>query len=425
MRYLSQILLPTSRKNTNTKIISMKKVYTTLGMTLVGMAAFANLTLTPKNTGELNLSQKAATAEVVNKTVNAGTRAGQITVSDILGEYIYDENRATQSNDGWQYGWCYPTIVAGTGNEVVINNFWNAPSTDASQVVCSVPATFDPAAMTLSIAPGVSLGKITDSQGTSYDLYMYIQDWDTSKCLNKNIVFDYNPETHAFAWYADVDNTYYYTENIVVCSDPNAIGKVIDSAFDFVVGIEMSQYNGIAASMVLDDSGNAQQSTYPVYATKLSDNQISIANMLSLGFSPAVVFDVNKSDMTVSAPKTLYAANYDFGQFKADLYFTGANGSNITGSIATTTDNNQTKTSINLGKLDILAEGVGAIIESTATQVVLPFDLLNYVGVKDITIDENAPVEYYNMQGMRVANPKAGQIVIARQGNKAVKMVVK
>lgn len=47
------------------------------------------------------------------------------------------------------------------------------------------------------------------------------------------------------------------------------------------------------------------------------------------------------------------------------------------------------------------------------------------VGVEDITIDANAPVEYYNMQGMRVANPEKGQLVIARQGEKAVKMIVK
>lgn len=46
-------------------------------------------------------------------------------------------------------------------------------------------------------------------------------------------------------------------------------------------------------------------------------------------------------------------------------------------------------------------------------------------GINDMTIDENAPVEYFNMQGMRVANPEAGQMVIARQGNKAVKMIVK
>ncbi len=35
----------------------------------------------------------------------------------------------------------------------------------------------------------------------------------------------------------------------------------------------------------------------------------------------------------------------------------------------------------------------------------------------------NAPVEYYNIQGVRVANPAKGQLVIKRQGNKASKII--
>ncbi len=46
-------------------------------------------------------------------------------------------------------------------------------------------------------------------------------------------------------------------------------------------------------------------------------------------------------------------------------------------------------------------------------------------GVENIIggIDENAPVEYYNLQGIRVNEPAKGQLVIKRQGNKAVKVV--
>lgn len=38
-------------------------------------------------------------------------------------------------------------------------------------------------------------------------------------------------------------------------------------------------------------------------------------------------------------------------------------------------------------------------------------------------VDEDAPVEYYNIQGMRVANPTPGQLVIRRQGNKTSKVI--
>lgn len=45
-------------------------------------------------------------------------------------------------------------------------------------------------------------------------------------------------------------------------------------------------------------------------------------------------------------------------------------------------------------------------------------------GVNDVIADEdaNAPVEYYNLQGVRVSNPAAGQLVIKKQGKTATKV---
>jgi hypothetical protein len=44
--------------------------------------------------------------------------------------------------------------------------------------------------------------------------------------------------------------------------------------------------------------------------------------------------------------------------------------------------------------------------------------------VSNIAVDANAPVEYFNLQGVRVANPENG-LFIRRQGNKATKVLVK
>lgn len=47
-------------------------------------------------------------------------------------------------------------------------------------------------------------------------------------------------------------------------------------------------------------------------------------------------------------------------------------------------------------------------------------------GVNDIVADNSgAAVEYFNMQGVRVANPAAGQLVIKRQGSEVSKVLVK
>ena len=44
-------------------------------------------------------------------------------------------------------------------------------------------------------------------------------------------------------------------------------------------------------------------------------------------------------------------------------------------------------------------------------------------GVMNIELDLNAPVEYYNLQGVRVENPTSG-LYIRRQGNNVSKVVL-
>ena len=53
-------------------------------------------------------------------------------------------------------------------------------------------------------------------------------------------------------------------------------------------------------------------------------------------------------------------------------------------------------------------------------------DYVDVVGIGDITADSaDAPVEYFNLQGIRVANPTPGQVYIRRQGDSATKVLVK
>ncbi len=44
-------------------------------------------------------------------------------------------------------------------------------------------------------------------------------------------------------------------------------------------------------------------------------------------------------------------------------------------------------------------------------------------GIEDIAAEADAPVEYFNLQGVRVANPEAGAIYIMRQGSKVTKVI--
>lgn len=48
------------------------------------------------------------------------------------------------------------------------------------------------------------------------------------------------------------------------------------------------------------------------------------------------------------------------------------------------------------------------------------------LGVKNPTVEDvNAPAVYYNMQGMQVANPNAGQLYIVKKGDKVSKQIIK
>ena len=55
---------------------------------------------------------------------------------------------------------------------------------------------------------------------------------------------------------------------------------------------------------------------------------------------------------------------------------------------------------------------------------VVTVDLDNLTGVEEIT-DEESPVEYYTLQGIRVENPVSGNVYIRRQGSRSAKVMVR
>lgn len=54
--------------------------------------------------------------------------------------------------------------------------------------------------------------------------------------------------------------------------------------------------------------------------------------------------------------------------------------------------------------------------------VILP-EGFDYSGISNIAADANAPVRYYNLQGVQIAAPVKGQVVIKIQGNKSMKFI--
>lgn len=53
-------------------------------------------------------------------------------------------------------------------------------------------------------------------------------------------------------------------------------------------------------------------------------------------------------------------------------------------------------------------------------------DTPDLAGISNVTVDsENAPVEYFDLRGVRLSQPEAGQLVIRRQGTKVSKTIIR
>lgn len=70
-------------------------------------------------------------------------------------------------------------------------------------------------------------------------------------------------------------------------------------------------------------------------------------------------------------------------------------------------------------------ENKNSLAAKMVSKLVFSKDLTDLSGIEAIDVDENAPVVYYNLQGIRVDNPTKGQLVIVRKGNKSYKMIAR
>lgn len=64
---------------------------------------------------------------------------------------------------------------------------------------------------------------------------------------------------------------------------------------------------------------------------------------------------------------------------------------------------------------------------SLADKMVAKITIHRLAGVDNVVAgsDADAPAEYFNLQGVRVVNPEAGQLVIKRQGSNVTKMIAR
>lgn len=69
--------------------------------------------------------------------------------------------------------------------------------------------------------------------------------------------------------------------------------------------------------------------------------------------------------------------------------------------------------------------GVQAYYTIDGVRNASPIMWYEHTGIEDVTTNSDGPVEYYNLQGVRITEPAAGEFVIRRQGNKVSKIIVR
>ncbi len=66
---------------------------------------------------------------------------------------------------------------------------------------------------------------------------------------------------------------------------------------------------------------------------------------------------------------------------------------------------------------------IGYNVSTNPTDFLIETGVVDAIENVEASADVNAPVEYYNLQGQKVVNPAAGQLVIKKQGSKVTKMI--
>ena len=101
------------------------------------------------------------------------------------------------------------------------------------------------------------------------------------------------------------------------------------------------------------------------------------------------------------------------GSVSGTVYVGGVVGAQVGGSITGCSSSATVKGMVDVG---------GVAGQTLALDAIYFYQLEDQSGVQNVAIDENLPVVYYNLQGVRVDNPENG-IFIARQGSKSMKVV--
>ena len=418
----------------------MKKIYTLFAAAAVAMSATAaapvsaELPQLPRHSFQTAELQNVAVPQTESSRMHkAPAKAAAATsVADFKGIYLGESyslrtNTAGTSNVGWQVdGLAAFYDVDGT---VTISGLWD-------ESIELTGGVFDPASQTITFSPqdpGIS--------GGGYNVYLSMLDLNTNTLLDDDIVFNVDAANRNIYFMGGLNaaQTQWATCLAIAAINPSTNQYV--GAFDYLAYVDYNEVNAYVQYSYYEENAEEPTDTYDFIYTEIQGNDLVCYNLLGGGFTYPVPFTVDATARTATCVDAVFTEQSD-GTTTYPFYLCDVEISGTQVSLSSTTvetdivfgDDGEGGTLTGLTKDYVAAVcdyngqfvpwiGDGLLYDFT---IVYTGDLLaDMAGVEDIRIDtdnSNAPVEYFNLQGQRVANPAAGQVYIRRQGSEAGKV---
>ena len=422
----------------------MKKFYAFVCAVAVALTASAGpIDFTPKakkDITKLELSTKATKKSLTNaKRVK---HASRISADDagLEGNKIYlEESFSFASEDGttsrgWQIDGPVKLLRAEDGT-YTIEGFYGKNGINLTGGV------YDAVESTLTFQPQIVASGLSQ-MGADFESVMVVNVDNEDNFLEEiPIVFKVDIANRNLFFMCETDEEGYATTSLgLACLDTN---NEPTGFMDWLAMIDLNQVNGMNIFAYKSSATNKIEQVQTYVYNEVVEGNLVTSGLFAEGFGYPVTFTLNKETSTAVAENQVVTqqqdrtgATYDFMFydliFNEDSTEVGIGEPVVTFDIIPQEEEGAKMTSIYKdysfvgtpynGQMAALLDG-GLIY---GFQVLYVGDIFNpTTGIHDVQLDKNtnAPVEYYNLQGIRVSEPTKGGIYIRRQGNVSTKIM--
>ncbi len=191
--------------------------------------------------------------------------------------------------------------------------------------------------------------------------------------------------------------------------------------------MSMDLVNGVMAYARFDEDTADYVNTSCFIYSEVVDGNVVVKNFADFGFDNGVTFVVDNDKKTVTADNQLVLVYQGYNLYL--LPFSDQTGEPTGGTVVNgTIGSNEYGSTLVLEPwgLATAPNGIALTYENINTEIALFYDLNDAnSAIDNIAADDaNAPVEYFNLQGVKVQNPENG-LYIKRQGKTVEKVVIR